>query len=76
MAQLYTCLMSGRPSGRPTFAIGMHTMPLPEFTREVAMSIERDLLAMTCLTRDQRYRENGSFAVPGAGAGVGSESDE
>lgn len=42
------------------------------------MSIERDLLAMTCLTRDQRYRECGSFAVSGAGAGagVGSESDE
>lgn len=40
------------------------------------MSIERDLLAMTRLTRDQRYRECGSFDVSGAGAGVGSESDE
>lgn len=40
------------------------------------MSIERDLLAMTSLTRDQRYRECGSFAVFGAGSGVGSESDE
>lgn len=38
------------------------------------MSIERDLLAMTCLTREQRCRECGSFAV--SGAGVGSESDE
>ncbi len=40
------------------------------------MSIERDLLAMTRLTRDQRYRECGSFDVSGAGTGVGSESDE
>ncbi len=40
------------------------------------MSIERDLLAMTCLTRDQRYRECGLFAVSGAGSTVGSESDE
>lgn len=40
------------------------------------MSIERDPLAMIRLTRDQRYREFGSFAVSGAGAGVGSESDE
>lgn len=40
------------------------------------MSIERDLLAITSLTRDQRYREYGSFDVSGAGAGVGSESDE
>ncbi len=35
MAQPHTYLMSGRPSGRPTFAIRMRTMPLPEFTREV-----------------------------------------
>ncbi len=40
------------------------------------MSIERDLLAMTCLTREQRYQGGGLFAVSGAGAGVGSESDE
>lgn len=35
MAQPHTCLMSGRPSSRPTFAIRMRTMPLSEFTREV-----------------------------------------
>ncbi len=35
MAQSHTCLMSGRPSGRPTFAIRMRTMPLPELTLEV-----------------------------------------
>ncbi len=35
MAQPHSCLMSGRPSGRPTFAIGMHSMPLLELTREV-----------------------------------------
>jgi hypothetical protein len=35
-----------------------------------------DLLMMTCLTRDQVYREIGSFAVSGAALGVGSESDE
>lgn len=35
MVQLHTSLISGRPSGRPTFAIRMHTMPLPELTREV-----------------------------------------
>lgn len=40
------------------------------------MSLERDLLAMTCLTREQRYRECGSFDLSGAGSGVGSESDE
>ncbi len=40
------------------------------------MSIERDLLAMTRLTRDERYRGGGSFAVSGAGPAVGSESDE
>lgn len=35
-----------------------------------------DLLMMTCLTRDQVYREIGSFAVSGAEPGVGSEFDE
>ncbi len=35
MEQPYTSLMSGRPSGRPTFAIRMCTMPLPELIWEV-----------------------------------------
>ncbi len=35
-----------------------------------------DLLAMTGLTREQLYRECGSFAMSGAEPSVGSESDE
>lgn len=38
--------------------------------------MNRDLLAMACLTQDQVYQECGSFAVFGAEPGVGSESDE
>ncbi len=35
MPQSHTSLMSGRPSGRPTFAIRTRTMPLPKLTLEV-----------------------------------------
>lgn len=38
--------------------------------------MNRDLLAMVCLTQDQVYQECGSLAVSGAEPGVGSESDE